>query len=317
METELTKETITFGKYKDMHLSTILKDRSYCKWLIEQDWFKEQYEYLYNRICEHNPTDYFFLDIDENNPDFISRYQYFNLVPVEDVKLELDENEKKCYMYYLDTLHNLKIRILKRREKNEDNEYNIKAPVKWLKIFEETHSLSRDLFKQFILSYDLKNITKIVEDIKKEGGIDYKGDRGFKIAKENSLRQENFWNILLKKQFGDNVSSQFKFNKCIFDFINIDTNTIYECKLQLKDFDLKQYKKYLLTLNNYRIVYLIDYDCVVDIRNGIIHTTQESKYQHHFDNLNETKSNRFELLLKGFEIKNIKDVESALLVIEV
>ena len=34
---------------------------------------------------------------------------------------------------------------------------------------------------------------------------------------------------------------------CIFDFINIATNTIFECKLNIKDFNDEQFKKYKLT----------------------------------------------------------------------
>jgi len=315
MDGELTKETITFGKYKDMHLSIVLKDRQYCRWLTEQEWFKEQYEYLYNCIVSYNPTKYFFKEIQEGSIDFMERYQYFNLVPVEDLRITLTEKEEICYGYYLLTLENLKERIENRLEKKEKNIYNIKAPVRWLKVFEQKYSLNRDLFKEFLSSYELKNITKIVEDIKKEGGIDYKGDRGFKIAKENSLRQECHWNNILKKHYGDNISSQFKFGKCIFDFLDIGSNTIYECKLGLKDFDLKQYKKYLVTLNNYRIIYLIHFDCIVSIKEGTIYTTDKEKYSVYLSKLDDTKCNTFELLLKKFEIKHVNNIESALITI--
>ena len=36
-EKNLDNETITFGKYKGKSLEFILKDRSYCKWLVKQD----------------------------------------------------------------------------------------------------------------------------------------------------------------------------------------------------------------------------------------------------------------------------------------
>lgn len=41
----LTNETITFGKYKGAALALMMRDRSYCVWLLEQDWFKNSYEF--------------------------------------------------------------------------------------------------------------------------------------------------------------------------------------------------------------------------------------------------------------------------------
>ena len=51
----LTTESITFGKYKGSTLGHMLKDRNYCKWLLEQDWFHTGYEYLFNRLMTITP----------------------------------------------------------------------------------------------------------------------------------------------------------------------------------------------------------------------------------------------------------------------
>ena len=179
----LNLETITFGKYKNGTLQQVLKDRSYCIWLLKQEWFHKNYEYLYNRVKEYKPIAYFF----QKPPDtdqFLERYQYFNLVPVEKVKLPLTEDEKVCYIYYLRMISELKDRIEERLD--TDNQYDIKAPVKWLKRFERETELKRDIFKDFLASYELKNIPYLVEQIKKEGGIEYKGAKSFLIAKKRS-----------------------------------------------------------------------------------------------------------------------------------
>jgi hypothetical protein len=60
---ELNINTITFGKYKNKDIEDILKDRKYCKWLLEQDWFIKNYEYLFNRINEYDPKKYFINEI--------------------------------------------------------------------------------------------------------------------------------------------------------------------------------------------------------------------------------------------------------------
>ena len=49
----LSIETITFGKYKNGTLQDILKDRSYCIWLLQQEWFSTNYEYQYNKVKSH------------------------------------------------------------------------------------------------------------------------------------------------------------------------------------------------------------------------------------------------------------------------
>jgi hypothetical protein len=59
----LTNESITFGKYKGYTLEHILKDRSYCSWLLEQDWFQNGYEYIYNRVKDYKTEKYYLKDI--------------------------------------------------------------------------------------------------------------------------------------------------------------------------------------------------------------------------------------------------------------
>ena len=73
---ELNINLITVGKYKDKYLQDMLKDRNYCKWIIQQDWFKESYEYLYNKVKEYDPKVYFYNEREIIN--FIDDYKYFN-----------------------------------------------------------------------------------------------------------------------------------------------------------------------------------------------------------------------------------------------
>lgn len=272
----LNSDSITFGKYSGKSLDNVLKDRKYCRWLIKQEWFMNSYEYLYNRMKEYKPLSYFLKSIETDSDLFIHRYPYFNMNSLEDVKLNLTKDEEVCYKFYLSIVKSLRDKIIDRE--GEPNQYAIKAPSGWLKKFETETELSRDVFKSFLSSYELPNITSIVEDIKKEGGIEYKGAKSFLIAKENSEKQEKWWEGILKAEFGENVGTQFKYKDCIFDFINISTNTLYECKLGLKDFNEDQYRKYLIALENYRIVYLISDDCIIDMNEKVIQTTNPDKY---------------------------------------
>jgi hypothetical protein len=293
----LSIETITFGKYKNGTLDDILKDRQYSVWLLQQEWFLTHYEYLYNRVKEYNPLDYFLNEKTENNTSFLENYKYFNLTPVNDIKLPLTEQEKICYAFYIKTIEDLKKKIQSRIV--TDNQYNIKAPVGWLQQFEKDSGLKREEFKKFIDSYDLPNITYIVEDIKKEGGIEYKGAQSFKIAKKRSEEQEIYWEHILKEKYGEHIGVQFKYEKCIFDFINISSNTIYECKLNITDYNEKQHTKYLHTLNKYNLVYLIGNDCIINMNRKEIYN---SKPIHLI-----TVQNKLTELIKDFTFIEIKD----------
>jgi hypothetical protein len=311
IKNELNINTITFGKYKNKDIEDVLKDRKYCKWLIEQEWFIKNYEYLYNRLDEYDPKKYFIFENTSEN--FIDRYQYFNLIPVEKLKLELNEKEKKCYIFYLSTINDLKEKIIDKMIDCDSNPYDIKAPTKWLQKFEKETSLSRDDFKEFINSYELPNITMIIEDIKKQGGIEYKGGKSFLIAKKNSENQENFWEQILKEKYGEDIGTQFKYENCIFDFINIPKNIIYECKLGLKDFNEEQYNKYLLTLNKYKIIYLISNDCIINIENNIIYTINDMKYMLYQANIPIlSKSTKFDELIIDYKIIKIENIKSIL-----
>ena len=56
---KLSNDTITFGKYKNKTLSDVLKDREYCRWLTQQEWFANNYSYLFNRVNTYEPLTYF------------------------------------------------------------------------------------------------------------------------------------------------------------------------------------------------------------------------------------------------------------------
>lgn len=276
---ELNQDLITFGKYKNKNISEALKDRNYCYWLLQQEWVKNNYEYIYNKINEYDPQIYFINPyIGENSDDFVEYYKFFLLTPITDLKINLSEEEKCCYSFYFNLVKDIKSKIQENRNKQIENIYNIKAPTKWLQRFESETKLERVKFKNFIKSYELPNIPSIIQDIKSQGGIEYKGAISYNIAKERSKKQENYWEKLLKEKYDEDIGSQFKFEKCIFDFIHINKSYIFECKLNLKDFNENQYSKYLKTLNNYKIKYLIGIDTIIDIENRKIITLDTTEY---------------------------------------
>lgn len=308
----LSEDTITFGKYKDLTLTEMLRDRKYCSWLLQQEWFSTQYEYLYNRVKNHNPRPYFVtkppysINIESSLENFLANYEYFHLCPVKELQIKLSKTERRCYKFYLKTIKSLENKIIENSEKGE-NPYNIKAPTSWLKKFEDKYSISRDIFKEFLSCYDLPNLPYIVEDIKKMGGIEYKGAKSFLIAKEKSLKQEKFWEDILKSYYGEDIGTQYKFRNCFFDFIQIKTNTLYECKLNMKDFNEDQHNKYITTLGAFSIVYLIGNDCIVDLKDQLIYTTDPDKYSGYFLTLKEPS--KFDNLVKNFPIIEITDID--------
>jgi len=305
----LTTDSITFGKYKGTTLGHVLKDRGYCKWLVDQDWFKDDYEYLYNRINEYDPTTYFLIN-DQGDPDeFLDSYKYFNLVEMKDIALPLSDSEKTCYEYYLEMIQKLRMSIFLRMENDEANPYDIKAPTKWLQEFERSKGIPRAEFKEFLSTYELPNLPYIIERIKKEGGIQYLGAKSFLIAKARSVDQEEWWENVLKSKYGEQLSVQFKYCKCIFDFINITTNTIFECKLGMKDFSTDQYTKYKLTLDKYRIIYLIGKDAVIDMEKGIIYSTNVLYYQEYIKKIPALKDPSYlDELIINFRLELILDL---------
>jgi hypothetical protein len=258
----LSLTDITFGKYKGLPLERMLRDRGYCKWYLAQEKFKTMNEFVYNKIAEYSPLS-FFMNTQLPVPD-----RYFNMhVPP---LITLNETDEKCYAYYIELMGCIKEKIAKNIEAKKEKIYDIKAVVNWLNEFEKRYELSRDIFKEFIQAYELPNITTVIEEIKALDGIKYNGAKAYIIAKENSLKQEEFWTGLLKAKYGEEINVQFIFEKCIFDCVNIKQNIIYECKIGIKDFDENQYKKYMLTLDKYKLVYLIGYDTIVNVSDGIV-----------------------------------------------
>lgn len=306
---DLHEHTITFGKYKDLTLERLLRDRKYCRWLIRQEWFSKQYEYLYNKVIEYNPITFFvdlpkytnrkFDDIDT----FVENYPYFHLINPNKLPIELSVAEQTCYRYYLHVIDTLKNMIIAQQT------CNIKAPSSWLKKFEKETELSRETFKEFLYCYDLPNIPYIVEDIKKVAGIDYKGARSYIIAKDNSLKQESYWENILKTLYGEDISLQFKYKTCVFDFINIKLNTIYECKIGIKDFDIDQYRKYQMVLGEYEIIYLISDDCIIDIANKTLYTPNSEKYILELFKIPQIKEpNPLETIIVDFEVCKLQNI---------
>lgn len=305
----LQHDTITFGKYKGFTLGRVLRDRSYCKWLLEQDWFQTNYEWLYNRVKQYNPKLYFH-KVNQGDPeDFIDSYIYFNLISADDLEIVLSPVDMICYKYYLRMITEIRGRIYQRMENEEENPYDIKAPTSWLKRFEREYGIPRNDFKDFIEAYELPNIPYIIERVKKEGGIEYKGAQSFKIAKARSEAQEEWWEVLLKEKYGEELGTQFKYKNCVFDFINISTKTIFECKLGLKDFDEAQHRKYKVALTEYNIIYLIARDCVIDIKRKSIYTTNTDKYLLYLINIPSINEPSYlDELIKKFDVVDVKEL---------
>ena len=243
--------------------------------------------------------------------EFLNNYTYFNLYSTEDVELPLTDPEKICYQFYLDIIQKLQNRIYQRLENEEENIWDIKAPIKWLQNFEQTYGIPRQEFKDFLSAHELPNIPYIIERIKKEGGIEYKGAQSFLIAKARSEDQEKWWEQILKQSYGEDLGTQFKYENCIFDFINIRTNTIFECKLGLKDFCEEQHLKYKLILKKYRIIYLISKDCVIDIEKEKIYTTNNNKYEKYTMLISTIKNPSYlDNLINDFSIVEITDLST-------
>jgi hypothetical protein len=304
----LLKDSITFGKYDGKTLGIMLRDRQYCKWILQQDWFQNNYVYLYNRVKEYNPLS-FFINQTECKDDFLSSYNFFNLnePPVQNIT----EDENRCYQFYYEAVMKLKEQIQNNIENEEENPFNIKTPNKWLQQFEFHTGITREVLKEFLSAYELPNLPYIIEDIKKQGGIVYNGANSFKIAKERSRQQEEWWEGVLKNRYGEDINAQYKFKNCFFDFINIATNTIFECKLNLKDFNEEQFEKYKMILDRYRIIYLINTDCVIHISKKVIYTSDPPKYFLYLSQLPYNKKLSYlDSLIKEFKIIKVTDIST-------
>lgn len=311
----INENTITFGKFKGLTLQKLLRDRKYCTWFLKHKDFAKKYSYIYKTISEYNPRQFFVklpeYDINSNLGSdilsFFENYHFFNLTPPEELKCNLSEQDMVCYRFYLDMIQNLKDRII------DNCTYDIKAPVRWLKTFEKTHELSRDIFKEFLYAHDLPNIPYIVEDIKKMGGVEYKGARSFIIAKERSVKQEKYWGDLLREKYGENIAGQYQYQNCIFDNIHINNSTLYECKLGLKDFNEDQHRKYTVTLGTFKMVYLVDRDCVIKVSEKVLYTTNVEKYTLYISEVPNLKNpSKFDLVLEDFSVKKVENISDVL-----
>jgi hypothetical protein len=123
-------------------------------------------------------------------------------------------------------------RINERTDKRGEYEHKlnkelIKKHLDLNQLKNKTGSGFHEDFKEFIYAYELPNITTIIEEIKKYGGLEYKGSQSYKIAKKRSSDQEMFWEDILKVKYKDHLGTQFKYEDCIFDFIHIPSNKIF------------------------------------------------------------------------------------------
>ena len=294
----LTEDSITFGRYKGKTVNDMLRDREYCTWFLKQEEFRERYEYIYNRVKIHKPRSLFLPEIKQETKtdtveNFIASFYIFNLPAVNKVELSKD-TDRTCYSFYLTVIEDIKQRLLNCPYKNF---FEIKAPNNWLKKFENEHKLDRIVFKDFLTAHELPNIPSVIEEMKACGGLVYKGAKSFLIAKERSLKQERYWSDLLKEKYGDKITLQHKIDECIYDALDIPNNILYECKLNLKDFNEKQHEKYKKAREKYRFVYLIDFDCIIDITNSVIYTDNTEKYQ---DQIIKGKTGNFPVSLDTF-----------------
>lgn len=317
---DLNLNLITFGKYKDKYIPELLRDRKYCDWLLKQDWFFN-YNYLYNALSEYNPR-LFFIDIElykndlttSTTEEFIDKYIYFNLKKIDELTIELLPDDLASYNFYLSLLDDLKKKIKVRIANEDKNPFDIKAPSKWLNKFETETKLSRDAFKDFLYAFDLPNVTIIIEEIKLQGGLTYSGGKTYQIGKDRSKKQEDFWEQLLREKYNSKISSQFKYKNCFFDFINISNNVLYECKLNIKDFNESQYEKYLIaTKETYNIKYLISTDCVIDMDLETIYTTNIKEYLFYQMNIPLLKTpSIFDDIIFDFDIYEVENFNEIL-----
>ncbi len=300
-EPTLTETTITFGKYKNSKLDKLLMDIPYCEWLLKQTWFITNHSFLYNSIKNYFPSEIF--NLPRNMPKNITydNYPYFFLKHPNTVK-NLSKTDSLCYSYYFILVESLKKSIRKNEENNLENKFDLKAPSGYLKKFEQTTGLSKDVFNQFLIKYRLANILKIFETIKSFGNLSFNGNKGFLIAKQNSRKQEAYWKNHLKQVFGENLADQFKYQNNIFDFVSIKYRLIFECKLGIKDFCMEQYQKYS-SIKGYSIIYLVGYDTIIDMENFTIYTTNE------LSSCLFTGKTTFEQLLINFQTIKITENE--------
>lgn len=44
---------VPFGKYRGQPVGKLLADRTYCRWLLTQDWLRQEYPELHRQLREH------------------------------------------------------------------------------------------------------------------------------------------------------------------------------------------------------------------------------------------------------------------------
>ena len=329
LEEPLTKTTFPIGKYRGADLSVVLRDRNYCKWLLNSHSdFETKYEYLYNRISDYNPLPELITEVTSTGR-FVDEYRMFNLREIEDVTLELTPSDIACFKWYRSIITNLKTCILERLENDHPQPYAIKAPIALKKRFFNETGLDPSILDEMTKAYDLPNIiSSVMKDIKNEAGVNYCGGSAFKIAKARSEHQEAFWETMLKMMYGESVDVQYEgVDKCIFDFINIESRTVFECKLGLTEFNVEQFKKYNSSLKQYNIVYIVgnndtdirsDHhnDYVIDMINKAIYVLESLKadLETYILNINNMKNPSYlDKMITKFEVIGVGEmVPSAL-----
>lgn len=243
---------VPFGKYKDKDVQTLLRDRGYCVWFLTQEKLCERYSSLRERIVEAEIVFRACLRGEGEPP--------FDLIDPSSTPIFLTDQEKVMYAYY----YSLSMKLKDEMEKSvyTGTPYLIKTPKNWLQTFEAQTGLKREDFKSFLASFDLDNITTIVEKVRAMGGMKYNGAKSYIIAKERSVAQEKWWEKKLRETYGNTVNAQYTLQSdacdtCTFDFVDHTRKIVWECKLGVKDFVASQYEKYVALLPDYKIIYLI------------------------------------------------------------
>ena len=134
------------------------------------------------------------------------------------------------------------------------------------------------------------------------------------------IKNEKFWEIILKEIYGEDIGVQYKYMDNIFDFIHIKSRTLFECKLGLKDFSKNQYEKYIQATSltpspsgvdnkdqKYNIVYIFGYDCIVDLSRQILYTTNSDYYRIYF--LTNKKPTELDEIIKNFPVIKLSSVK--------
>ncbi|AGC02432.1 hypothetical protein H012_gp016 [Acanthamoeba polyphaga moumouvirus] len=130
-------------------------------------------------------------------------------------------------------------------------------------------------FQKFYKKYKAVNLFKICEVIRNLGGHDSDFTSGYKLAQQKSKLQEQYWKNILEQKYKNKIIYQPPIeNGCIFDFINNKDKIIYEAKLNLKDFVLKQFQKYKNQKPTYKIKYLLSNNAIWDCQNGNIYVQE-------------------------------------------